>query len=141
MGKLVKVEGQVRYKDGLSVGIGFYEEEFILDDSIKTEAEARQLIQNGLISDRLRKTVDNFKGWRTCDIVQFDNTEKQPEFSELDKAMMEAMKLNCVPENIDNYRRPDYKLKALQQAIANHKEVQAKKKAQKEQTQDQGYVD
>ena len=141
MPKKVKVEGQFKYKDGLSVGIGFYEEEFILDDGVKTKEQARSLIQNALITERLRKTAENFKGCRTCNVVEFKDTVEQPEFSELDKMMLKAMELGCVPENIDNYRRPDYKLKALQQAIENHNSIAAARKKKKDDVQDEGYVD
>jgi hypothetical protein len=56
----------------------------------------------------------------------------------LDKLLMEATALGCKPDNIDNYKRPDHKLKALQRAIDNHKERKAKAKPDET---DHGYID
>jgi hypothetical protein len=134
----VKVEGEVIVRDGTGNAIEFYEKEFLLDDSVKNEAQARCLLHNGLISERLRKEVQGYRRWRTCQIVSFEKAQEAAEHSELDVALLEAIQLGCVPENIDNYRRPDYKLKALLAAIESHK---SKKAAHKDNVQDQGYVD
>lgn len=117
MPKKVTVEGEVIAKDGSYAVSEFYTEEFILDDAVKNEAQARSMIQAGLIADRLRKTVANFRRVRTCQVIGFESTQEKPESSEMDKALLRATELGCVPENITNYRRPDHKLKALQNAI------------------------
>lgn len=140
MGKLVKVEGQVATKDGHSIGIKFYEAEFVLDDAIKTEDEARTLIQNGLITNHLKKTVQNFKRWRTCEIVSFGSSDKQAANSELQTLTLEAIQKDCLPENLDIYAADDDKIKALRKAIESAKKRKVKAKKE-EVVQDEGYID
>lgn len=139
MAKLAKVEGQVAVKDGTGMSLEFYEEEFILDDAVKTAEQARSMIKKGLISERLRRTVQNFKRVRTCQIIEFTNTNQQAEQSDMDKLFLRAAELNCVPENIDNYKRPDYKQKALERAISLAEE--RLKGERPDNVQDLGYVD
>ena len=45
---------------------------------------------------------------------------------------MRAVELGCVPENIDNYRRPDYKAKALEKAIERAEKRKANQKNKSE---------
>lgn len=111
----VTVEGDLVAKDGTGRMLEFYEESFILDFNDKNKALS--LIKKGLITERLRKR-DGFKSVRTCGIVSIEETNSLVAFDDLAKLMMKAIELNCVPENIDNYKRPDYKEKALQKAIA-----------------------
>jgi len=108
-------------------------------DAVQNANQARSLVRKGLISERLRKKVHGFKRVRTCQIIEFTVTDETAEQSDMDKLFLEATELGCVPENIDNYKRPDYKMKALERAIENHK---ARAKAQKpDAMQDMGYVD
>jgi hypothetical protein len=137
MSKLAVVEGEVVVKDGSGHAQEFYTEEFVLDDAVKTAAQARVLIKKGLITERLRRTVKNFKRVRTCQIVEFTGTDKVAEQSELDKLFLLATELNCVPENIDNYKRPDYKQKALERAIENARN----RRVVEDKMKDEGYVD
>lgn len=139
MPKKALVEGEVVVRNGNTVDIEFYTEEFILDDSIKTMPDARRLLKKALVSDRLMRTVKNFKRVRTVQVIEFKDTDEKAENSDLDKLMIEAVELNCVPENISSYRRPDYKIKALQRAIEAKKEKLAKPEKQDE--TDLGYVD
>jgi hypothetical protein len=139
MSKLAKVEGEVIVKDGTGHAIEFYEQSFILDDAVKTAAQARLLIKKGLITERLRKSVTNFKRVRTCQVVEFTSSDAPAEQSDMDKLFLRATELNCVPENIDNYKRPDFKEKALQKAIALAEDRIAKSKP--DAVQDLGYVD
>jgi hypothetical protein len=138
MAKYVKVEGEAVVKDGTGKAIEFYEAEFLLDDSVATLGQARSIIQNGLIRDKLQRQVQNFANWRTCQVVEFrEEKDSQADLSDMDKLLIEATELNCIPENIDSYKRPDYKMKALQKAI----EV-AKARPQKEDAfKDLGKVD
>jgi len=126
MANLVKVEGEVVTKDGSGKAIEFYEESFVLD--VEDKNQALSLIRKGLITDRLRRKTEGFKQVRTCQIVSINFTEEKPENDELTKVMLRAIELGCVPENIDNYKRPDYKLVALQKAIDNYEK---RKKEQK----------
>lgn len=137
MAKLARVDGQVVVRDGTGMALEFYEEEFILDDAVQSAAQARALIKKGLISERLRKTVKGYKRVRTCQVIEFTNTNAVAEQSEMDKLFLEATELNCVPENIDNYKRPDYKEKALRSAIEQAK----KRKVKPDPMQDLGEVD
>jgi Holliday junction resolvasome RuvABC ATP-dependent DNA helicase subunit len=139
MGKSVKVEGQLAVKDGASIGLEFYEAEFLLDDAVKTEADARSLIQGGLISTHLKKTVPNFKRWRTCEVVSFESTSDKAANSELDALMLDAIKKDCLPENIDAYNGEENKVKALKKALESEKKRKAKVK--KEEVIDEGYID
>lgn len=117
MSKKAYAEGEVLVKDGNTTNIEFYEEEFILDDCVQDISEARRIIKKALVHDRLQKKVSNFKRVRTCQVIKLESSDQKSENSELDKIMYEAIRLDCVPENISNYKRTDYKIKALQNAV------------------------
>ena len=139
MGKLAKCEGEVVVKDGTHSAIEFYEVEFVMDDAVKTLEQARSMIQGGLISERLRREKPNYRRVRTCQVVSFESTEAKPEHSELDKLLLRATQLDCLPENIDSYKRPDYKMKALEKAIER---AEARlSKPEKSNIKDEGYID
>lgn len=127
MDKLVKVEGELVVKDGTGRMIEFYEEEFILDESVDSIDKARSLIKKGLITERLQRKVSGFKAVRTVKVISIEDSEEKADNSDLTKAMLKAIELNCVPSNIDNYKRADYKLKALDRAIEAQEERNAKK--------------
>ena len=116
-----------------------YEEEFFLDDSIESLDQARQVIKRGLIIDRLSKQK-NFKRVRTCQVTEFESVEAEAENSELDVLLTKAAQLACIPANINNYRRPDYKINALKAAIEKAEE-RAKRPKKQDNVEDQGYVD
>ena len=116
-----------------------YKEEFLLDDAIEDLHQARQIIKRGLIIDRLSKQK-NFKRVRTCQVVSFEDSKEKAENGELDQLLTRAAQLECIPVNINNYRRPDYKIKALQDAIAKAEDrLKAPKK--KTNVEDLGMVD
>lgn len=117
MSKLAKVEGEVVVKDGTGSSIEFYEQEFILSDEVHSVNQARSLIKKGLITERLRREIQGFKRVRTCQIIEFTSSNAPAEQSEMDKLFLRATELGCVPENIDNYKRSDFKAKALEKAI------------------------
>ncbi len=123
-----EVEGEYVVRDGHDVEVKFFTEKFILADTVKNLAQARCVIQAGLLTDRLRRNIPNFKRWRTCEVVSFKPTKEKPEYSELDDALVKATSLGCVPDNIDNYKDPKFKLKALQNAIERHNERMKKAK-------------
>ncbi len=129
MDNLVKVEGELIVKDGTGRMIEFYEEEFIISSKVTTREQARSLIRKGLIRERLKK-IDGFRAVRTCQVVSMEPTEQEAEQSELDIALIKAIELGCIPENIDSYKRQDYKLKALQKAIELATARNKKKKAE-----------
>lgn len=131
MSKLVKASGQWVAKDGTGLAINYYDEEFVMDDAVQNAAQARSILHAGLLTQRMQDKADdypNFKRWRTCEVIDFCETKQKAEHSDLEKLMLRATELECVPENIDNYRRPDYKAKALETAIAN---AEARKKNSK----------
>lgn len=132
MSKKVVVEGEVIIKDGSYAISEFYTEEFILDDAVKTAAQARSMIQSGLIAERLRRKTTNFRRVRTCQVIEFADASEKVENSDLDKALLRATELSCVPDNIENYRRPDFKLKALLNAIKAAEDRKAKAKSELE---------
>lgn len=140
MPKKAVCEGEVVVKDGSRSSIEFYTEEFVLDDAVKNLEQARSMIQSGLISERLRRTVENYRRVRTCQVISFTETKDKAEHSELDKLLLKATELNCIPENIESYKRPDYKAKALEKAIERALERNEKQK-KSENVQDLGYVD
>jgi len=137
MSYLIKVEGELVVKDGAGRMIEFYEEDFILDISDKNKA--RSLIRKGLITERLQKKTHGFKSVRTCQVISIEPTEEKSEVSDLTTAMLKAIELGCVPENIDNYKRQDYKLKAVQKAIENFE--QRKKAKKPDNVTNEGVVD
>jgi len=139
MGKLAKCEGEVVVKDGTHSAIEFYEVDFVLDDAVKTLEQARSMIQGGLIAERLRREKPNYRRVRTCQVVSFGSTEDKPENGEMDKLLLRATQLDCLPENIDSYKRPDYKIKALQKAVERAEE--RLKKPEKSNVKDEGYID
>ena len=138
MDNLVKVEGDLRIKDGSGMMIDFYEEEFILSDAIKNKEQALSLIRKGLITERLSRKVAGFKSVRTCQVISIEPTTEKAEQSDLEIILLKAIELGCVPENIDNYKRPDHKLKALQKAV--ELAIVRAQRTQKDNVQDMGVV-
>lgn len=116
-----------------------YTETFVLDDAVEDKNQARQIIKRGLIIDRLSKQK-NFKRVRTCQVVSLEATAEPAENGELDQLLTRAAQLGCIPVNINNYRRPDYKIKALRDSIEKTEARLAVPK-KKENVEDQGYVD
>jgi hypothetical protein len=139
MAKKATVEGEVIVVQNNAKSVEFYSEEFVLDDTVPDIARARSIIQGGLIAERLRKTVKGYKRWRTCEVTALVDTAGKAEESELQKLLMEATALGCLPDTIDSYRRGDHKEKALRKAIDLHKE--RLKKVEKSNIQDMGYID
>lgn len=151
MPKYAKVVGEyVTRGDHGGAAYWPYEEEFILDDSVPSLPYARSVIQKGLLNDKLRERgIANFKGWRTAQVVEFKETDEavKEEETELQKLMAEATRLGCVPENLANYKRPDYKANALKRAIEAFKKSRPKREEAARQArqagvvQDHGYID
>jgi len=140
MGKQVKVEGEVFIRTNAKTMIlKFYEEDFILDDEILTLEQARSFIKKGLIKERLRKKIEGFKGVRTCQVIEFKDTDKKPEVSKYEALLVKAQKANCLPQSLDNYADEESKIRALNKALDSEK----KRKAQKKNTApvEEGYVD
>ncbi len=94
------------------------------------------MIRKGLITERLRKKIEGFKSVRTCQVISIEPTTATTELGELDIAILKAIELGCVPENLDSYRRADYKLKAVQKAI----DAAKKRKEDKDIVKDEGIV-
>lgn len=142
MGKLTKVEGQVMIRNSAGINeLEFYEENFILDDSILNEGKARQIIKKGLLTPRLEKKIKGFRRVRTCNVVEFTETDKDTDNSKLDKMLIEAIDLDCMPININSFKQEDHKTKALAAAIHEQKERNKKNKKKKNSVEDLGYID
>lgn len=141
MAKKILVEGQFSLRNKSGIEVQFYEEEFVLDDSIMSVEQARQIVKRGLISDRLSKKIPGFRRALTIEVRKFEDTEENPENAELDLLLTKAVALNCVPINIDNYKRKDFKIKALEKAIETALDRLKSSRKQKSQVEDHGYVD
>lgn len=139
MAKKAFVEGEVILRERGGSSIEFYTEEFILGDEVKDINQARVIIKKAMLDGKLREKYKNYKRFRTCQVIKFENTVEKAEHSDLDKLLIRATELNCIPENLNNYKRPDFKAKALEKAI----EQAEKRKPLKSEanTEDQGYVD
>lgn len=140
MSKKAVVEGEVMVRtEAKTVLLDLYSETFILDDSVKTLEQARSVIKNGLLHDRLSKKVKNYKRFRTYEIISFENTNEEAEQSGLNKLLVEASSLDCVPENLDIYSSAEGKEKALERAIETKKK--RGRPAKNQDVEDQGFVD
>jgi hypothetical protein len=133
----VKVEGELVTRDHNGNAIEFYEEEFILGADVRTKEQAHVIVKKALLDDRLRRGHKGYKRFRTAQIVEFGTTDEPAEQSDIDKLLIKATALNCIPENLNNYKRPDHKQRALEKAIA----LAEARKPEKSNVQDLGYVD
>lgn len=122
------------------VEVEYFEEEFVVGDDFNTPEKARVLIRRALAPELFRKR-DNFKRLRTLEIDKFENTEEKSTDPEMEELLAQAIELNCLPENISNYKRPDHKRKALQKAIDVALEREKRLKEKNNNVEDQGYVD
>lgn len=148
MPKKAVVEGDVVLRANNSLELEPFTEEFILEDEAFKNSKdhigtARIIIKKGLLKERLRKKYKNFKSERASQVVSLQDTDDELEKDEhgLAALLIEATKLDCIPENIENYRRPDYKAKALERAIESEKKRRDKKLKKKDNVTDLGYVD
>lgn len=146
MPKKVLIEGDVVLRDGSRLDLEPFEAEFILSDEAFKESRdhigtARIIVKKGLIKEYLRKKYKNFKNCRNVQVVELKDTEEKAETSELENLLIKATKLDCIPENIENYRRKDHKAKALERAIESAEKRAKNKKKKKDNVEDLGYVD
>lgn len=142
MAKLVKASGQYTAKDGTGHAIAYFKEDFIMDDAVQTKEQARSILHAGLMLQRLQEKSDlypNVRRVRECQVDEFETVKQKAENSELEKLILQATQLECVPENISDYRRPEFKAKALQTAI--DLALERKKKAKPDPMQDMGEVE
>lgn len=139
---LAKVEGEVFVRtDARATNIKFYEEEFVLDDDVKDIGQARVIIRKALLDERLKKSIEHYKKFRTCQVVSLEPTDKKSDSGPVEKKMIEASKLNCVPENLDRYSDSKSKEKALDKAIETKKKRGRPAKKDKFEVEDHGIVD
>ena len=133
MANKVIVEGEAVIRDGKGNSIEMFEESFIVANT--TEAEARCIIRRGFIDERLREKLPNFKRTYLMRVKSFEPVKEESANKDLDRLFLEASELGCLPRNIANYKRKDYKAKALKTAIEkHHKRVEAvEEKAQQNQ--------
>jgi len=117
MAKLAKVEGDLVIKRAGGNEISFYEVDFVLSDNVKDINQARAIIQAGLIDNRLKREVDGYKNWRTCQVTAFEDTDAEAKTTELESALIEATEKGCLPENIGMYADDLSKIKAIQRSI------------------------
>jgi uncharacterized protein YecE (DUF72 family) len=90
-----------------------------------------QVIRKSLLDDRLKERNENYRYFRTCEIISISeaNNKNNSELNdtELSKLMADAITLNCVPQNITQYTTNDQKVKALKKALQMSK-MRAKRK-------------
>lgn len=120
MAKLAKCEGLMGLKEAGGYVTEIYEEEFLLSDSVENLAQARSIIQNGLIKERLKKKYPKFYDWRECQVVSLETTDAKVETGELEQLLLKCSEAGCVPENLSSYASDKSKTKALQKALDNH---------------------
>lgn len=120
MGKLALVEGEVVTVDGGRATIDWYTEEFVLDGSIDSIPLARSVLQAGLVSERLRVKLKNFRRVRTCQVVELTDTDRKPEDGGLDTLLLKATQYGCVPEHFERYATKESRVRALKTAIERH---------------------
>lgn len=116
----VKVEGEY-VSSGKLKDIKFYEAEFEMEEG--DVGKARAIIQNGLIRDYLRKNVDGYGRWRTCQVVGVEEVKgKEAEGdTELHALLLEATELECIPPSYNSYGDDKLRKKALTEAIKKKK--------------------
>ena len=106
-----------------------YELDFLLN--INDKNLCLQVIRKSLLDDRLKERNENYRYFRTCEIVSISeaNNKNNSELNdtELSKLMVDAITLNCVPQNITQYTTNDQKVKALKKALQMSK-MRAKRK-------------
>lgn len=122
MSKLAKVEGEVVTVDGGRATIDWYTEEFVLDGSIDSIPLARSVLQAGLVSERLRTKLKNFRRVRTCQVVELTDTTAAPESDGLDTLLLKATQYGCVPEHMERYATKESRMRALRTAIERHEQ-------------------
>jgi len=120
MAKLAKCEGQLVIKQAGGFVNEFFEAEFLLSDDVKDVAQARSIIQAGLLHDHLTRNVDHYKNWRECQVVSLEPSSETVNISELEQLLLKCSEAGCVPENLSSYASDKSKTKALQKAIEAH---------------------
>jgi hypothetical protein len=120
MAKLAKCEGQLVIKRAGGLENEYFETEFTLSDSVETIAQARSIIQAGMLHEKLMKDVPQYKNWRECQVVSLESTSEVVETSEFEQLLLQCSEYGCVPENLSSYGTDASKTKALQKAIERH---------------------
>lgn len=139
MAKYIRIEGEYLHRtEAKTTVLKLYDEEFILD-GVETKSEARSMLKNGLIAQRLKKN-EGFKRLRTYEIVEFKDTDQKPDHTEFEKLLVKATKAKCLPEGLDNYDSEKGKIKALERALETNEKRKSKKKTAKSNVQDLGEV-
>lgn len=118
------VEGDYITKDGYQ---GSYESDFVLDTP--TISEARAVIQNSLISAKLKTELEDYKRWKTCQVTDQEEVYKNTKSSidkELEELTIEATDSGCIPTTLTSLKTDEAKKKALKKALEGHKKRQAK---------------
>lgn len=120
MAKLAKCEGQLVIKRAGGFENEYFETEFVLSDSVQDIAQARSIIQNGLLHEKLMKDVPQYKNWRECQVISLESTDAKVDTSELEQLLLKCSEAGCVPENLSSYASDTSKTKALAKALERH---------------------
>ena len=83
-----------------------------------TNQEALSVIRGGMLPSVLADEHKGFKRVRTCEITKSTPSAGKAEQSEFDALYEKAVKLNCIPSGLDQYKTEKGKVKALNRAIA-----------------------
>lgn len=132
MAKLAKCEGQLVIKNAGGTENEYFECEFLLSDKVENIAQARSIIQAGLLHEKLLKEVPKYKNWRECQVVSLEDSDQKAETSEIEMLLLKCTEAGCVPENLSSYASEPSKIKALTKALERHeKRVSAEREKEK----------
>lgn len=130
MSKLVKVECQIQYDKGLGVDSCYEETEFVVGD-IEEKGVILSYIKRSLVTPYFKKKINGFKRVRQTTILSITDVNETPEQStELQKLMLDAIELSCVPTQLDD-RSEVAKIQALKQALQKKRTAITKAKNKK----------
>jgi hypothetical protein len=117
----VTAEGQYVATINKIPTVKLYKEIFELPDNADSIGVARSVLQAGLVADRLGSKIDGFKRVRTCQVKDLEKTNAKAKKDKATELLVEATKLNCVPEGLEAYSDPAVRESVLEKAIARKK--------------------
>lgn len=117
MAKNFFVSGEmlVRTNNGTDVQ-SFKDVKVTLNEEL-SDQEALSVIRRGSLPTILLEKFKGFKRVRTCSISSSSPVAGKVEQSETDALYEKAVKLNCIPSGLDQYKTESGKVKALKRAI------------------------
>jgi len=119
----------------------FEDLEFILDLSEYPDEHkigyARSIIQNGLITDTLKREDKRYKAIRECQVESVEPVEGESSIDpEIQALLTEATELGCVPPNYSTYKSDASRKRRLKEALKASKMAIDKANDRKRKEQD-----